>query len=433
MRTRMSASFIGEPAAEDRLRVLADRAAEAALRELPEALVIAFDRDLRFVRSSGQALERFGDPESWRPGRPLAGALPSELWRTLEPVLRSALEGEMRSRELWVGDREHCLTVDSGPLRAGGASAAVEGGVAVVLDVTVRRQAELLSAPPVSAFEEVFELAPVGTGLLDGDGRWLLVNRALCDITGYTAAELLGRQLESIVHPDDAGNDADARARLLAGEIPAYRVEKRIFDASGETVSTIVSVALVRDRDGSALHFIAQLQDVSERRRLEDELRRLADHDRLTGLRDRRLFSYDLHLQLARCRRYGEVAGLMLIDLDAFAQVNDRHGEHAGDAVLKAVSRALMRRLRETDLVARLRADQFAVLLPHIDVEGLEVVAEGLATAIAACGVDVGEQVLHPRASIGFTILDCATESTESALAEADRALRSARAARGDA
>jgi diguanylate cyclase (GGDEF)-like protein len=183
----------------------------------------------------------------------------------------------------------------------------------------------------------------------------------------------------------------------------------------------------VRDRDSSPLYYVAQLNDVSERRRLEENVRGLGDHDPLTGLRNRRLFGHDLKLQVARSRRYGEVAGLMLVDVDAFRRVNDRHGEQAGDEALEAIARALTRRLRETDLVARLGADQFAVLLPHIDEEGLAVVAEGLSRVIAACGVDVGDEFLHPSASIGCAIVDEHVESAEQALVAADRAMRAVR------
>jgi diguanylate cyclase (GGDEF)-like protein/PAS domain S-box-containing protein len=411
----------------------ADHAAAAAMHELPEALILVFDQDLRFVLAAGQPLERKGDPLAFREGQFVGDAFPMDVWTVLEPLFRSALAGETRSREIWTDEQRYCLMVDVGPFRMHDSAAtpdthaAVAGGVAVILDTTARRQADAYAPRQLDHFEQVFERAPIGTGLLDREGRWMLVNRALSQITGYTVEELVGKRFEDIVHPEDVQNDAGERAQLLAGEIPAYQIEKRYFDAAGEIMSAIFSVSLVRDRDGEPLHYIAQLQDISERKRLEEHLRHLADHDPLTGLRNRRLFEHDLKLQVARSRRYDELAALMVIDLDHFKQVNDRHGHKAGDDALQAVATALTRRLRESDLVARLGGDEFAVLLPHVDQQGASIVAEGLARVVRGCGIEAGDAIVHPSASIGFAVIDKETESAEHVFVQADRAMYKAK------
>ena len=186
-------------------------------------------------------------------------------------------------------------------------------------------------------------------------------------------------------------------------------------------------MSLVRGREGEPLHYIAQLQDISERKQLENQLQQLSDHDSLTGLRNRRLFENDLRLQVGRCRRYGEAAGIMVIDLNGFRELNHAYGREAGDETLRSVARALTRRLRETDLVARLGGDEFAVLLPHADEEGLAVVAEGIARVIPSCSIDVGEHVVHPTVSIGYALMHERSLSVQQVLVEAEQSLQAAK------
>jgi diguanylate cyclase (GGDEF)-like protein/PAS domain S-box-containing protein len=418
--------------------------AKAALRELPEALILVFDADLRFVLTAGQALARGGRSAStFREGQSIGDAFPPDLWRLMAPLCRSALDGETRSRELWSTDGHHGLMVDVGPLRPQGTDTEGDGhdgktqgpdaiacGVAVVLDISARLRGARTGAHPREHLELVFDHAPIGMGLLDQEGRWVLVNHALCDITGYTATELIGRRFQDIAHPNDVDNDAEQRRRLVRGKIAAYQTEKRYFNAAGESMSALLAVSLVRDDEGAPLHFIVQLQDISERKRLEERLRHLADHDPLTGLRNRRLFEHDLELQVGRCQRYGENAALLLIDLDRFKQVNDQHGHRVGDDALRAISRTLTRRLRTTDLLARLGGDEFAVLLPHIDRPSAERVAADLTRVIATCTVDAGDTVLHLSGSVGFTLIDRHARDDEQILVEADRAMYAAKRAK---
>ncbi|MGO9247130.1 MAG: diguanylate cyclase domain-containing protein [Solirubrobacteraceae bacterium] len=421
----------------DRVAVSAEDAAVAALRELPEARILVFDRELRFILSAGQTLVRGAgnDPAVCREGAPVREAFPSSLWKLIEPLCRSALDGETRSREIYSADDSRSLMVNVGPLglrdapdRTGQPSG-IAGGVAVILDITARRAADEIARSSHDHFEQVFERAPIGMGLMDLDGRWTLVNRALCEITGYTTEELIGRRFADITHPEDVHNDAAQHAQLLAGAVPAFQAEKRYFNAAGEVVSAILSISLVRDAQSAPVHFIAQLQDISERKRLEEHLRHLADHDPLTGLRNRRLFEHDLKLQVARSQRYGERAAVMVVDLNAFKQINDRYGHKVGDDALKAVATALTRRLRETDLVARMGGDEFAVLLPHADDEGTAIVADGLVRVIAACSIDAGDTVVHPSGSVGMAMIDRWTISAERVLVAADRAMYAAKRA----
>ncbi len=405
----------------------------ASRGDLPGALITVFDSDLRLILAAGHALGRREGSPAYREGRPLSEALPPELWRQLEPLCRSALRGDTRSRKIRTDDGRQ-LMIDVGPLSPHAAAAApspITSGVAVMLDVSDAKPSE--PPHPRERFEEVFQRAPIGTGLLDQEGRWVLVNQALCDITGYTSEELIRKRFHDITHPEDTENDAGRRRQLLDGDISAYQTEKRYFNAAGETMSALLSVSLVRDQAQRPLHFILQVQDISERKHLEEHLRHLADHDPLTGLRNRRLFEHDLKLQIGRCQRYDEQAALVAIDLDGFKQVNDLHGHKAGDEALKAVARMLTRRLRVTDLVARLGGDEFAVLLPHMDPRGAEIVTEDLMHVIATCTVDTGDAVIHLAASAGFAMLHRLTVDDEAALAEADRAMYAVKRARASA
>ena len=185
------------------------------------------------------------------------------------------------------------------------ATGAVVESHATVRDVAERMQSQAALAEAEERFRSAFEEAPIGMALTSPDFRFLRVNRALCQITGYTAAQLEGLPVASITHPDDLKADWETRGAMLEGELSSHRAERRYLHASGSAVWVAINSTLVRDADGKPLHFLSQMQDITERRRHEAELRHMADHDPLTGLLNRRSFERELerHVVLRRALR----------------------------------------------------------------------------------------------------------------------------------
>lgn len=294
-------------------------------------------------------------------------------------------------------------------------------------DITARKRAEEELREAEERFRTAFESAPIGMALTAPDGRYVRVNDALCRITGYSQQELEDMSSWDVTHPDHLQADREQLRRLLEGRISVCTGETRYVGADGrETWVSVLSTAM-RDSGGRPSRLLSQIQDVGPRRRLEDELRRLAHHDPLTGLPNRRAFELALVRHLALARRYGGDGALLLLDLDRFKRVNDEHGHLVGDRVLVAAAAALRGRVRETDTVARLGGDEFAVLLAKASPDDARGVARSLVAAIAEeTAGDAGRRV---TASVGLAVVEDGAELTPEALiARADRAMYEAKA-----
>ncbi len=281
-----------------------------------------------------------------------------------------------------------------------------------------------------SAFENAFTHAPIGMALVDMGGRVLRVNDALCRITGYTATAVRAHSFSSLSDPHDVDSDASQHLDLLAGRIQTYQVEKRYQHAWGHSIWVLLSVSLVRDDDGQPRQFIAQVQDISERKELEGRLEHLVDHDFLTALFNGRRFEQALAQETKSAARYGGGGAVLLLDLDHFKAVNDQFGHRAGDDLLKTVAAALRSRTRDTDVLARLGGDEFAIILPQVDATQAEVVADGIVKALRRQTAMLADHQIPVTASIGVALFDGLT-NTE-ILAAADLAMYEAKEAGRD-
>jgi len=397
------------------------------------ALFVAFDAELTVTAYAGGLRGIHGPEPVEAIGQPLAGVLPGA-WQHYEPQCRRALAGETatvavtaesgtRSYELEFTPWRAPDTAETGAPDVGVGVGAIRGAVATVRDITALKQAEHTQTRATELFETAFADAPIGLALVGLDGRFMRVNDALCELLRYSESELLSASFQEITHPDDLDDDVHQLQRLIAGEIERVAMSKRYLTKDGDEVWSNLSVSLVRDDQGRPAHFVSQIEDISERKRLEIALQHLADHDHLTELWNRRAFEQHLTRQIAQCRRHATPAALLIVDLDDFKAVNDTHGHAAGDALLLCVARALRARLRGEDCVARIGGDEFAVILPDATPGQAAHVARVLTEEIGRTRIRIDELDVGVTASVGVTCLGQDAPSQPEAMAAADRAM----------
>lgn len=262
--------------------------AEAALRQRHEAFhfehlpmaMIEWDWQLRVIRWSRQAEVMLGWPAEAVVGRTLhaAGVIDDEAAEVHASVMRQFLSGARSAaesllptrhrdgRQVWFRWFSHCLI---------GADGRPESFFTAGLDVSELLENNLGLAKSRSELQALFEQAGVGIAMLDEKGRWLTVNRRLCEIVARSEAELLVRDFRTFVHPDDLRRDIAQARQLAAGEISGYAVEKRLCRPDGSTVWVRAHVGRIDAAEGRAMRFLTVVEDVSEQKQAEQ---RAAEH-----------------------------------------------------------------------------------------------------------------------------------------------------------
>lgn len=205
-----------------------------------------------------------------------------------------------------------------------------------------------------------FDHAPLGVALTSTAGVLREVNTALAELLGRSPAELVGRSLTSLTHPDDVLAAEDACRSVSRTHSRRLVHECRLVHHDGSPVPVQVTTSWVEAGADSSLVMV--IEDITARLEREHGLRRLGLQDPLTGLGNRTQFRDRLEHALQRGRREGYTTCLVLLDVDDFKTVNDRHGHPAGDAVLASVGRLLQQSSRHSDTAARIGGDEFAVV-----------------------------------------------------------------------
>ena len=279
---------------------------------------------------------------------------------------------------------------------------------------------------------DVLQRLPVGLEIYDDGLTELFSNEESSSLFGYTTEEIRGLEdWWAAGYPD-----------------PVYRQQARQawYDAVAQSRTSQSDVAMrdwtVTCKDGSRKivqflyraigdHHALLYWDITERRRLEEELRRAADTDPLTGVSDRRRFFTEATETLVKNAATGRPLSLLMVDIDHFKSINDRFGHAAGDEVLRTTARRMAEAVRLEDTIGRLGGEEFAVLLPNLERPAATAVAERLRAVVADPPIAIADARVTVRVSIGGVThtggpicLDALLERADHALYDAKRAGR---------
>lgn len=295
-------------------------------------------------------------------------------------------------------------------------------------DITTLKRQEAALQESEKRFHSTFASAPIGMAIVSLDGRFVQVNEALADILGYSVKQLQKKTFQQITHPEDLEKDVAQLTQLRDGAIKNYQLEKRYFHKKGNLIWVLLSVSVVRNEADEALYFIAQIQDITERKYLMDRFESQARVDYLTNLNNRRYFMEQAEAELRRALRYKTPLALLMIDIDHFKHINDTYGHKTGDVVLQKLSELLKQSLREVDVLGRIGGEEFAILLPESRMENAVEVAERLRVQVAnAQLLEAKGEAIRFTVSVGVALLDNTEKTLDALFAHADEALYKAK------
>jgi diguanylate cyclase (GGDEF)-like protein/PAS domain S-box-containing protein len=292
-------------------------------------------------------------------------------------------------------------------------------------DISARKAAEKQQQLAASVFTHANE----GIMITQADGEIIEVNAAFTDITGYRRDEVIGQNPRILSSGRQDPSFYSEMWRMLietgmwSGEIWNRR-------KNGEIYAGMQTISAVRDAQGQALHYVALITDITERKETQLKLERLAHFDALTGLPNRVLLADRLHQAMVQTERRGLNLAVVYLDLDGFKEINDRHGHEVGDRLLATLAKRMKHTLREGDTLARLGGDEFVAVLPELaDIETSEPMLVRLLAA-AAESVRDGELSLQVSASAGVSFYPQADAvDADQLLRQADQAMYQAKLA----
>ncbi|MGV0025406.1 EAL domain-containing protein [Phormidesmis priestleyi] len=305
------------------------------------------------------------------------------------------------------------------------------GTLITVKDITERKWLEeylrLLESVVVNANEIVMisQAEPTEDPL---NLRIVYINDAFLRVTGHNSSEVIGKSAQLLIGVGTSTSEVDRiRAALLKHK--AVKAELILHRKDDTPFWVDLNTVPIRDEQGKVTHFVSVMREVTERKQVEEQLRRNAFHDSLTGLPNRLLFMERLSHTVDRLKQTPDLQfAVLFLDLDRFKVINDSLGHMIGDQLLVAIARRLEACVKEQDTVSRLGGDEFTILLENIkDVADATKIAERVHQALST-PFDLDGHEVFTSASIGITLSTTAFDRPEDLLRGADIAMYRAKA-----
>lgn len=296
----------------------------------------------------------------------------------------------------------------------------IRGGVIFVFvrDISERKRQEAESRLSALVLYE----STASIVVTDANNFIVSVNPAFTKISGYAPSEAIGRNPNLLSSGKQSKAFYESMWRTLT-ETGHWEGEWWNRRKDGEAYAEQVNLNVLRNPDGSVYRYVKIASDITDRKRLDDQVWRLANYDAVTNLPNRRLFLDRLQQEIRKCHRSGESLALFFIDLDRFKEVNDEYGHDVGDWLLVEAARRIGSCIRNTDIVARQGGDEFIVLLTSLtETSKVEIVAESI-TDLVAQPYQLGDIAVSISASIGIAIYPHDAADEKALIKKADQAM----------
>ncbi len=289
----------------------------------------------------------------------------------------------------------------------------------LISDISERKATEKMLVQAEARYRDLVETAHDLVWSMDNKGRWTYLNKAVSNIYGYEADEMLFKHYSDYQLPESRNRDLSAVEKLLSGkEIVGY--ETVHVNKQGEHIHISFNAKPMLNSDGSVAYITGTARDITSKKAYENELTYQAQHDSLTGLYNRQYFQQELERVVSRVARSAADCAVFYIDLDQFKYVNDTVGHAAGDKLLLETTNLLRSHIREGDLLARFGGDEFTVLLYNLEREEACTVAEGLRKLFENYQFMDSAKAFNVTLSLGITCITNQTTSADEVLSQAD-------------